>query len=64
MLAYLRLFRIANVFTVIADTTAAYLLVHQGIDSWPAFVLLLLQGLSMNFRAALILWENGGEHDA
>ncbi|MCA9732850.1 MAG: TRAP transporter small permease subunit [Deferribacteres bacterium] len=29
-----------------------------------AFVLLLLQGLSMNFRAALILWENGGEHDA
>ncbi|KAA3656123.1 MAG: C4-dicarboxylate ABC transporter permease [Calditrichaeota bacterium] len=29
-----------------------------------AFFLLMLQGLSMNFRAALVLWGNGGEHDA
>ena len=54
MLAYLRLFRIANVFTVIADTTAAYLLVHQGIDSWPAFVLLLLAGCLI-YTAGMVL---------
>lgn len=54
MLPYLRLFRISNIFTVIADTTAAFLLVHQGIDAPVPYLLLLAAGC-LQYIAGMIL---------
>lgn len=54
MLPYLRLFRISNIFTVVADTTAAFLLVHEGITSPIPYLLLLAAGC-LQYTAGMIL---------
>ena len=54
MLAYLRLLRIANIFTVFADVTAAYLVAHGSLQPWPGFVgLLVAPGLL--YSAGMVL---------
>ena len=42
MLAYLRLFRISNVFTVVADVTAGFVLVHGMLAPIPGYIGILL----------------------
>lgn len=42
MLPYLRLFRISNIFTVIADTTAAFLVVHGSLAPTGGWIGLLI----------------------
>lgn len=54
MLAYLRLLRIANVFTVVADTTAAYLLVHRSLEPAGNYLGLLIAGMLL-YSAGMVL---------
>ncbi|MCO6457924.1 MAG: UbiA family prenyltransferase, partial [Pirellulaceae bacterium] len=55
VLDYLRLLRIPNVFTAVADVTMGFLVVHGGLQPWPAFAclvaascLLYLAGMVLN----------------
>lgn len=54
MLAYLRLMRISNIFTVVADVTAAVLIAQGSLENWPAFVGILIAS-GMLYSAGMVL---------
>ena len=54
MLPYLRLFRISNIFTVIADTTAAFLLVHGSLSPAGGWLSLMVASCLI-YTAGMIL---------
>ncbi|HAN99376.1 MAG TPA: hypothetical protein DCQ98_19015 [Planctomycetaceae bacterium] len=54
MLAYLRLMRISNVFTVVADVTAAFLVAHGSLSPWTGYLGLLVAAMLM-YCAGMVL---------
>lgn len=53
-LAWLRLFRIPNVFTALADVMMGFAVVHQGLQPWQPLVVLLLASACL-YTAGMVL---------
>ena len=58
LLDYLRLFRLTNVFTAIADVTMGFLFVHGTLRPWPVF-LSLAAASSLLYTAGMVLNDVG-----
>jgi 4-hydroxybenzoate polyprenyltransferase len=58
LLDYLRLFRLTNVFTAIADVTMGFLFVHHTLRPWPVF-LSLAAASSLLYTAGMVLNDVG-----
>lgn len=54
LLAYLRLFRLPNVFTAIADVTMGFLFVRGTLENWPV-LLCLLSGSALLYTSGMVL---------
>ncbi len=58
LLDYLRLFRLSNVFTAIADVTMGFLFVHRTLQPWPVF-LLLAAASALLYTSGMVLNDVG-----
>ena len=54
VMAYLRLFRVPNLFTAIADVLMGFLVVHQSLTPWPALLCLLVASACI-YTAGMVL---------
>ncbi len=54
LISYLRLFRLPNVFTAMADVSMGFLFVQRGLQPWPVFAVLVLASVCL-YTAGMVL---------
>lgn len=57
--AWAQLVRLPNVFTILADVSGAHLLVAQGAEMWPSWLMAVLAGVSLYWAGMIFndLWD-------